>query len=71
MSRKRRRYKGHNGDKYRGTGNTVFHMSSVEATLAKMPYIDGFVCRGGTHGDTRYNRRRSKDDLRRLIDDEG
>lgn len=71
MSRKRRRGKGRKADKYKGTGDTVFHMNSVEATLAKMPYIDGFVCRGGVHGDTRYNRRRSKDDLRRLIDDEG
>ena len=26
-------------DKYKGTGNTVFHMSAEEATLAKMPYV--------------------------------
>lgn len=57
-------------DRYRGPGDTVFHMSSEEATLAKMPYIDGYVCRGGVHGDTKYNRRHADAEARRIIDEQ-
>ena len=57
-------------DRYKGTGNTVFHMSAEEATLAKMPYIDGYVCRGGVHGDTKYNRRHADAEARRIIDEQ-
>lgn len=49
MPSKKRRSRKNKDSKYKGTGNTVFHMDSVDATLAKMPYIDGFVCRGGVH----------------------
>lgn len=56
--------------RYRGTGDTVFHMSAEEATLARMPYIDGYVCRGGVHGDTKYNRRHADADARRIIDEQ-
>lgn len=56
--------------KYAGKGNVVFHMSSEEATLAKMPYIDGYVCRGGVHGDVKYNRRKEKRDFKRLLAEE-
>lgn len=65
MSRKRKQH-----DQYRGTGNTVFHMSAEEATLAQMPYIDGYVCRGGVHGDTKYNRRHADAEARRIIDEQ-
>lgn len=69
MSKKRKNSNKKN-TKFRGTGNSVFHMNSTEATLAKMPYIDGYVCRGGIHGDVKYNRRKSKDELRRMLDEE-
>ncbi len=55
--------------RFRGEGNTVFHMDGVDVTLTRMPRIDGWVCRGGVHGDTKYNRRKQKADLRRLIDE--
>lgn len=57
-------------DRYKGTGNTVFHMSAEEATLAKMPYIDGYICRGGVHGDMKYNRRHADAEARRIIDEQ-
>lgn len=57
-------------DRYKGTGSTVFHMSSEEVTLAKMPYINGYVCRGGVHGDTKYNRRHADAEARRIIDEQ-
>lgn len=53
--------------RYMGEGNIVFHMDSVEATLAKMPRIDGYVCRGGIHGDTKYNRRKEKAKFRKML----
>lgn len=57
--------------KYCGKGgNNVFHMSSEEATLAQMPYIDGFVCRGGIHGDTKYNRRAAQKEFRTLLNED-
>lgn len=70
MSKKKHGRK-HSQDKKRfaGQGDTVFHMDGVDVTLAHMPYIDGWVCRGGVHGDTAYNRRKEKRDLRRLIDE--
>lgn len=49
---------------------TVMHLDPVQATRLKKPYIDGFVCRGGVHGKTGYDRIASKRDFRRLIDDE-
>lgn len=67
--RGKKRNKKNTTDRYKGEGNTVFHMSATEATLAQMPYIDGYVCRGGVHGDTKYNRRKEKEILRRDIDD--
>lgn len=76
MRNKKSRKRGNHSKKkqnnrFRGEGDVVFHMSAEEATLAKMPYIDGYVCRGGIHGDTSYNRRREKENLRRLLREEG
>lgn len=48
---------------------SVFHMDAVDATRAKMPRYDGFVCRGGVHGDTRYNRRKFKAETRRIVEE--
>ena len=38
----------------------VWQQSSVEATLAKMPRYNAHACGTGPHGDTGYNRARSK-----------
>ena len=38
----------------------VWRQSSTEATLAKMPRYNGHACGTGPHGDTAYNRARSK-----------
>lgn len=35
-------------------------LDAVEATEMQMPYIDGFACGHGVHGDVSYNRTRSK-----------
>ncbi len=56
-------------DQFRGSGNTVFHMDGVDVTLKRMPYVDGWVCRGGVHGDTKYNRRKEKRDLARRLEE--
>lgn len=48
----------------------IIVMDSLEATRAKMPKYDGFAIRGGVHGDTSYNRRKEKHDLRRQLDEE-
>ena len=38
----------------------VWHMSSEQATLAKMPKYNGYVCGYGAHGNTKYHRAKSK-----------
>lgn len=55
--------------RFKGSGNTVFHMDGVDVTLRQMPCIDGWVCRGGVHGDVKYNRCKQKRDLRRRLDE--
>jgi hypothetical protein len=50
--------------------NVIMHIDSVRATLMNMPRYDGYVCRGGVHGDTSYNRRKVKSETRRLIREE-
>ena len=40
-------------------------LDAIEATEMQMPYIDGFACGHGVHGDTSYNRSRSKREWRR------
>ena len=32
----------------------VWHMSSEQATLAKMPKYNGYACGYGAHGNTKY-----------------
>ena len=34
----------------------VWHMSSEQATLAKMPKYNGYACGYGAHGNTKYHR---------------
>lgn len=48
----------------------ILVMTSLEATRAQMPRYDGFSVGHGAHGDTRYNRREEKRDLRRHLDEE-
>ena len=38
----------------------VWHMSSEQATLAKMPKYNGYACGYGAHGNTKYHRAKSK-----------
>lgn len=40
--------------------NVVFYMSAEEATLRKMPKMNGFQTGHGIHGDRKYNRTKSK-----------
>ena len=37
-------------------------LDAIEATEMQMPYIDGFACGHGIHGDVSYNRTKSKRD---------
>lgn len=48
----------------------ILVMTGLEATRARMPKYNGFAIRGGVHGDTEYNRRKEKRDLRRQLDEE-
>ena len=50
-----------------------YHAGTIDAitvTRAHLPRYNGFLCRGGVHGDTRYNRERAKAETARIIDDE-
>lgn len=38
----------------------VWHMSSEQATLAKMPKYNGYACGYGAHGNAKYHRAKSK-----------
>ena len=49
----------------------VWHQSSAEATLAAKPYINGYSCGHGVHGDTKYNRCKAKREWKRGMDQEG
>lgn len=47
-----------------------YHVGTIDAmsvTRAHMPHYNGFQCRGGVHGDTSYNRRRTKRETAQLI----
>lgn len=38
----------------------VWHMTSGQATLAKMPKYNGYACGYGAHGNAKYHRAKSK-----------
>ena len=40
--------------------NKVWHLSAEEATLASKPKYNGYACGHGAHGDTKYNRNKTK-----------
>lgn len=46
-------------------------ISALDVTRAHMPKHNGWVCRGGPHGDTAYNRRKEKAKLKRILNEEG
>lgn len=47
--------------------NIIIHIDSISATLMQMPHYNGYQCRAGVHGDTKYNRRKMKAETHRLI----
>ena len=52
------------------TKKDPYHVGTIDAiTVAKArkPRFDGWVCRGGPHGDVSYNRRRAKAEAARII----
>ena len=49
----------------------VWHQTSEEATLARKPYINGYACGHGVHGDVRYNRAKEKRSWRKQVRREG
>lgn len=51
--------------------NVVWRQSAEEATLAKMPRYNGYVCGHGAHGDAKYNRTKAKRALNRQFRQEG
>lgn len=46
----------------------VWHQSSQEATLSKMPKYNGFACGTGVQGDTKYNRKKVKRQFMKELD---
>ena len=52
-------------------GDVVWRQSSEEATLAKKPHYNGFACGHGAHDDTKYNRTKSKRQLKQQLRQEG
>ena len=49
----------------------VWHQTSEETTLARKPYINGYACGHGVHGDVRYNRAKEKRSWRKQVRREG
>lgn len=47
----------------------IMHIDSVAATMIHKPLYNGWVCKGGIHGDTKYNRRSNKAETRRIIEE--
>ncbi len=47
----------------------VYHLSATENTLRKMPKFNPYQTGHGVIGDTKYNRRKTKRELRKLIDE--
>ena len=49
----------------------VWRMSAKEATLAKKPRYNGYVCGHGAHGDAKYSRMKSKRAWQKQLKQEG
>lgn len=52
-------------------GDVVWRQSSEEVTLAKKPHYNGFACGHGAHGSVKYNRTKSKRELKQQLRQEG
>ncbi len=52
-------------------GNVVWRQSAEDAALAKKPRYNGFACGYGAHGDTRYNRSKTKRAFEQQLKQEG
>lgn len=46
---------------------SVYHLSATENTLRQMPKFNPYQIGHGVHGDTKYNRRKEKEKLRKLL----
>lgn len=42
-------------------------ISSLTVTMYRMPKYNSFVCRGGVHGDVKYNRSKERKDFSNLL----
>lgn len=49
---------------------TVMHVDSITNTLRHMPKYNGHAIGHGVHGDVKYNRRKTKEETRRIIEEE-
>ncbi len=49
----------------------VWHLSSEEATLAKKPHYNAYICRSGPHGATKYDRTQQKRQWKKELNLEG
>ena len=46
---------------------SVYHLSATENTLRQMPKFNPYQIGHGVHGDTKYNRQKEKEKLRKLL----
>lgn len=46
---------------------TVYHLSTTENTLRQMPKFNPYQTGHGVIGDTKYNRRKEKEKLKRYL----
>lgn len=49
----------------------VWHQTPEEATMARKPYINGYACGHGVHGDVKYNRAKERRAWRKQTRREG
>lgn len=46
----------------------VWHQTSIEATLSRMPHYNGHACAHGPQGDTKYNRQKAIRQFKKELD---
>lgn len=56
--------------RHKGKTIPVMHLSGIEVTRLKMPRFNGYLCRGGVHGDTKYVREHAKREASKIINEE-
>ena len=57
--------------KHAPKSGAVWHMSADEATLAKKPHYNGYICGHGAHGEAKYSRTKSKRAWQKQLKQEG